>query len=111
VLVALLAQLPARGMTCANAPTTCWRGLGRVLPKVRPLTMMLSRVMNGGQSKSSARPKIKPDKRVFWQFLDNQVLSGERSGSMNAFLAWCYQNFDSESILKEFEKRDEIDGL
>jgi hypothetical protein len=41
---------------------------------------------------------------------DYQVLTGERSQSMNAFLAWCYQNLDSESILKEFEKRGKIDG-
>jgi hypothetical protein len=42
---------------------------------------------------------------------DYQVLTGERSGSMNAFLAWCYQNLDSASILAEFEKRGEIDGI
>ena len=42
---------------------------------------------------------------------DYQVLSGERSKSMNAFMAWCYQNLDSESILAEFQKRDEIDGI
>jgi hypothetical protein len=42
---------------------------------------------------------------------DYQALTGERSPAMNAFLGWCYQNLDSDAIMKEFEGAGRADAV
>ena len=42
---------------------------------------------------------------------DYQALTGERSPAMNAFLGWCYQNLDSDAIMKGFEEAGRTDGV
>jgi hypothetical protein len=38
---------------------------------------------------------------------DYKILTGEHSPSMKAFLAWTYQNLDSEKIMKDYESAPE----
>jgi hypothetical protein len=42
---------------------------------------------------------------------DYQTLTGSRSGAMNAFLGWCYQNLNSEAILEKFDEARETHGV
>jgi hypothetical protein len=42
---------------------------------------------------------------------DYQTLAGERSQAMNAFLGWCYQNLDSDAIMKGIEEAGRDDAI